>query len=257
MLRLRSKCGSRNKTPVYLLHRQHGRNRFWVPSLRARHPGPSRLATDDVHWASAGCTDATNPACYDAHPDFLQTPIQGQFGDFGFYFNGASSRFTRSQEAPGGAANGPFWGCDWNDGLTSTSFTVNKQTYTSQCGIYQRQAFGHLFDRATFSANRELANLVCPSPVAKDPSCAPLQVGQDGLTVAQQCAWDTLNGGSACIDAYRIAPSGGDGQQPVGSPDFCRAADLMIASLTPGTQDRKSTRLNSSHRCISYAVFCL
>src|SRR5437879_7430975 len=23
------------------------------------------------------------------------------------------------------------------------------------------------------------------------------------------------------------------------------------------TQDRKSTRLNSSHRCISYAVFCL
>src|SRR5437879_6714457 len=24
-----------------------------------------------------------------------------------------------------------------------------------------------------------------------------------------------------------------------------------------GTTDRKSTRLNSSHRCISYAVFCL
>src|SRR5437764_10963139 len=25
----------------------------------------------------------------------------------------------------------------------------------------------------------------------------------------------------------------------------------------PGRRDRKSTRLNSSHRCISYAVFCL
>src|SRR5437762_8717729 len=25
----------------------------------------------------------------------------------------------------------------------------------------------------------------------------------------------------------------------------------------PTTRDRKSTRLNSSHRCISYAVFCL
>src|SRR5437762_5697696 len=25
----------------------------------------------------------------------------------------------------------------------------------------------------------------------------------------------------------------------------------------PETKDRKSTRLNSSHRCISYAVFCL
>src|SRR5437879_12573695 len=27
--------------------------------------------------------------------------------------------------------------------------------------------------------------------------------------------------------------------------------------LTSLAQDRKSTRLNSSHRCISYAVFCL
>src|SRR5688500_20305482 len=27
--------------------------------------------------------------------------------------------------------------------------------------------------------------------------------------------------------------------------------------LTPGTADRKSTRLNSSHLVISYAVFCL
>src|SRR5437762_9359040 len=27
--------------------------------------------------------------------------------------------------------------------------------------------------------------------------------------------------------------------------------------LRGGLQDRKSTRLNSSHRCISYAVFCL
>src|SRR5436189_3738450 len=26
---------------------------------------------------------------------------------------------------------------------------------------------------------------------------------------------------------------------------------------SPGDEDRKSTRLNSSHRCISYAVFCL
>src|SRR5437879_12312894 len=28
-------------------------------------------------------------------------------------------------------------------------------------------------------------------------------------------------------------------------------------SSTEPTRDRKSTRLNSSHRCISYAVFCL
>src|SRR5437764_6016724 len=29
------------------------------------------------------------------------------------------------------------------------------------------------------------------------------------------------------------------------------------AELEPRRLDRKSTRLNSSHRCISYAVFCL
>src|SRR5260221_10446185 len=39
-----------------------------------------------------------------------------------------------------------------------------------------------------------------------------------------------------------------------------RASELLGTSLTPGDllpQDRKSTRLNSSHTVISYAVFCL
>src|SRR5215210_2820538 len=39
----------------------------------------------------------------------------------------------------------------------------------------------------------------------------------------------------------------------VGGKDVYRAAALVY----PGQPDRKSTRLNSSHRCISYAVFCL
>src|SRR5437763_11127353 len=30
-----------------------------------------------------------------------------------------------------------------------------------------------------------------------------------------------------------------------------------VATSGSGSRDRKSTRLNSSHRCISYAVFCL
>src|SRR5690606_15994020 len=33
--------------------------------------------------------------------------------------------------------------------------------------------------------------------------------------------------------------------------------DLTFRSLTPARSDRKSTRLNSSHVKISYAVFCL
>src|SRR5437764_2078202 len=35
-------------------------------------------------------------------------------------------------------------------------------------------------------------------------------------------------------------------------------ADLdVLEDVHFGEEDRKSTRLNSSHRCISYAVFCL
>src|SRR5437763_3059095 len=45
------------------------------------------------------------------------------------------------------------------------------------------------------------------------------------------------------------------------NPDerFQSARDLAfdLGSLSGLTRDRKSTRLNSSHRCISYAVFCL
>src|SRR5437762_13596222 len=32
---------------------------------------------------------------------------------------------------------------------------------------------------------------------------------------------------------------------------------LAVACVVRAPLDRKSTRLNSSHRCISYAVFCL
>src|SRR2546430_12311695 len=45
---------------------------------------------------------------------------------------------------------------------------------------------------------------------------------------------------------------------PGGGPDpwGVKRAENLIASLT-GVLDRKSTRLNSSHSQISYAVFCL
>src|SRR5437763_4883683 len=35
------------------------------------------------------------------------------------------------------------------------------------------------------------------------------------------------------------------------------AAGLLVKTFERLAQDRKSTRLNSSHRCTSYAVFCL
>src|SRR2546422_4720158 len=55
------------------------------------------------------------------------------------------------------------------------------------------------------------------------------------------------------------------GTEPRLSRRFCRRAGLLGTSqprgtdseAAPGQTDRKSTRLNSSHGYISYAVFCL
>src|SRR5437763_8180751 len=45
------------------------------------------------------------------------------------------------------------------------------------------------------------------------------------------------------------------GRERQGRPG--RGVDLTEPGDPGAVQDRKSTRLNSSHRCISYAVFCL
>src|SRR3712207_8071427 len=42
-----------------------------------------------------------------------------------------------------------------------------------------------------------------------------------------------------------------------GRPIVARAGEAFLAALCMAAVDRKSTRLNSSHANISYAVFCL
>src|SRR5256885_11376344 len=44
---------------------------------------------------------------------------------------------------------------------------------------------------------------------------------------------------------------------PIASSSLVAATTTWCASGTPPMEDRKSTRLNSSHLVISYAVFCL
>src|SRR5258708_21760486 len=44
---------------------------------------------------------------------------------------------------------------------------------------------------------------------------------------------------------------------PVGLGDAVRRASAPVGAAHPDQRDRKSTRLNSSHQIISYAVFCL
>src|ERR1017187_10775599 len=43
----------------------------------------------------------------------------------------------------------------------------------------------------------------------------------------------------------------------IAMPHVFGQSSLTLVGSVPGFSDRKSTRLNSSHRCISYAVFCL
>src|SRR3712207_7526819 len=49
----------------------------------------------------------------------------------------------------------------------------------------------------------------------------------------------------------------GEGSRARGSARWGEQRELSLDLADPGLQDRKSTRLNSSHANISYAVFCL
>src|SRR2546430_8848489 len=55
------------------------------------------------------------------------------------------------------------------------------------------------------------------------------------------------------VDGDVGAPLGGQGLDE--GPPVARIADDLV--VVAGVEDRKSTRLNSSHSQISYAVFCL
>src|SRR3712207_8521971 len=59
--------------------------------------------------------------------------------------------------------------------------------------------------------------------------------------------------------AEDVAPLAGAASEPIGDPDPATAGEVPPRSgrHSLGERDRKSTRLNSSHANISYAVFCL
>src|SRR5207247_7128734 len=78
------------------------------------------------------------------------------------------------------------------------------------------------------------------------------------------------NGGSSYTSAPTVSLSGGGGTGAAATASVVTASTTTypVASVTvtaggsgytsaPAVGDRKSTRLNSSHEWISYAVFCL
>src|SRR6266487_2628032 len=78
----------------------------------------------------------------------------------------------------------------------------------------------------------------------------------------------SIPGYSAYETNQKVLHTFGNGAQPplvavfrsngdVTTEPAIKDAIAKAAALVPGSRDRKSTRLNSSHRSISYAVFCL
>jgi hypothetical protein len=151
--------------------------------------------------------------------DFVLSPVQGQFGDFGIYFNMLSARFRA-------------WGCNWNKGLSDLSAITNPNGngvkdpgFVSNCGLDMREAFAHLLDRQSVVNDGPLTGagqaLSDPSPPAKSPPGSPL---------ATQCAWDTLpQYHNNCVFAFHTGGpcSGGFCTDP-SQPDFCAAVSYMI-----------------------------
>src|SRR3712207_7585745 len=64
-------------------------------------------------------------------------------------------------------------------------------------------------------------------------------------------------GGSAATDRPRAAPSHPSAPEPLPTTPSKSATPPTASDNVEAVEDRKSTRLNSSHANISYAVFCL
>src|SRR5438105_10550428 len=104
------------------------------------------------------------------------------------------------------------------------------------------------------------ALLMQPLLPSSDPAYALVRRHTEYLRdwLARECGWPLL----IERDAARLYKRPADTADATrGAPDFGRARYLLLclvcAVLEAQQQDRKSTRLNSSHEWISYAVFCL
>src|SRR5699024_12463062 len=82
-----------------------------------------------------------------------------------------------------------------------------------------------------------------------DKSAAPSWMNQDQSSIKL-----LIDGTSSTTNLVKKKPSGSSENS---SSKLDATNQLMQAVIDRSEQDRKSTRLNSSHVSISYAVFCL
>src|SRR5206468_11633086 len=103
--------------------------------------------------------------------------------------------------------------------------------------------------RATISSSLLIFDSAADPPALHSfPTRRSSDLGQDGDRESQECGLENCGEQGQGDGLAGAAGSRGHGRLPGASAGPVEA---------PGRRDRKSTRLNSSHDQISYAVFCL
>src|SRR5579862_3339244 len=87
------------------------------------------------------------------------------------------------------------------------------------------------------------------TPTGHHVQFGPKTLPTQGGNPTDPAPWTRSDGFSPGMASLAFLP----GASPTGLPD----ENHLDASITTASPDRKSTRLNSSHSSISYAVFCL
>src|SRR5437764_1622957 len=80
------------------------------------------------------------------------------------------------------------------------------------------------------------------------------EIGRQAIEENRDEVLHALQGADLVFVTCGMGGGTGTGASPIIAQ---MARDLGALTIGIVTKDRKSTRLNSSHRCISYAVFCL
>src|SRR5256885_8746470 len=82
-----------------------------------------------------------------------------------------------------------------------------------------------------------------------------LATGAAGVPLLSKKTIETLRGPKVLADVNAVPPHGLEGVRPQDDGTEVAPRVLAIGARLQSRQDRKSTRLNSSHLVISYAVF--
>src|SRR5256885_3083050 len=100
-----------------------------------------------------------------------------------------------------------------------------------------------------FLLERMWTDVACRKPMS---ACHITSTHGQGQSVADQASPSSIRGRARYIGKHRIRPtSPGSMQHTLSCENTTK--DIQLSAV----RDRKSTRLNSSHLVISYAVFCL